>query len=79
MAALAAEVPGRALHDFFRSLLEIRKALRHDEELRRWIHHTTLDCSSPGHTGVSLKLNRSPTRTSLDLDLLPDLARFRSG
>ena len=49
--------------------LEIRKALRHDERLRRWIHHTTLDCSSPGYTKVSLKVNRSPTRTRLDLEL----------
>ena len=32
--------------------LEIRKALRHDEELRRWIRHTTLDCSNPGHSTV---------------------------
>ena len=49
--------------------LEIRRALRHDEKLRRWIHHTTLDCRSPGHTSVSLKANRSPTRKQVDLDL----------
>ena len=59
--------------------LEIRKALRHDERLRRWIHHTTLDCSSPGHTSVSLKVNRSPTRTCLDLELLPEHEISRSG
>ena len=35
--------------------LEIRKALRNDERLRRWIYYTTLDCSNPGHTMVSLK------------------------
>jgi hypothetical protein len=52
--------------------LEIRKALRHDKRLRRWIHYTTLDCSGPGCTTVSLKLNRSPTRTKLDFELLPD-------
>jgi hypothetical protein len=52
--------------------LQIRSALRHDKDLRRWIHHTTLDCSNPGLTPVSLKPNRSPIRTSLDLDLLPD-------
>jgi hypothetical protein len=27
--------------------LQIRSALRHDKDLRRWIHHTTLDCSNP--------------------------------
>ena len=59
--------------------LEIRKALRHDTEMRRWIHHTTLDCSYPGHTSVSLRVNRSPTRTCLDRDLLPDPQIFRSG
>lgn len=58
--------------------LEIRKALRHDERLRRWIHYTTLDCSGPGHTSVSLKVNRSPTRTCLDLALLQDHAMSRS-
>ena len=52
--------------------LEIRKYLRHDEELRTWIYHTTLDCSNPGCTKVSLKPNRSPMRTSLDHDLLAD-------
>jgi len=52
--------------------LEIRKHLRHNEELRRWIHHTTLDCSNPGCTKVSLKPNRSPVRTSLDRDLVPN-------
>ena len=59
--------------------LEIRKALRHDERLRRWIHYTTLDCSSPGHSRVSLKVNHSPTRTRLDLELLPDHGIPRSG
>jgi len=51
-----------ATNQFFRSLLEIRKALRHDERLRRWIHYTTLDCISLGHTKVSLKVNHLPTR-----------------
>ena len=57
--------------------LEIRKKLRHDKELRRWILHTTLDCSNPGCTSVSLKANRSPTRTLLDLELLPKRETFR--
>ena len=59
--------------------LEIRKALRHDERLRRWIHYTTLDCSSPGHSRVSLKVNHSPTRTRLVLELLPNHGIPRSG
>jgi hypothetical protein len=45
--------------------------LRNDKELRRWIHHTTLDCSNPGLTSVAVKPNRSPVRTCLDPDLLP--------
>lgn len=52
--------------------LQIRSALRHDKDLRRWIHHTTLDCSNPGLTNVSLRPNRSPIRRSLDLHVLPD-------
>ena len=40
---------------------EIRRALRHGERLHQWIHHTTLDCSRPRDTSVSLKLNGSPT------------------
>src|SRR6201997_220898 len=59
--------------------LEIRKALRHDVRLRQWIHYTTLDCSNPGHTRVSLKANHSPTRTRLDLELLLDDGIPRSG
>jgi hypothetical protein len=52
--------------------LQIRRALRHDKELRQWIRHTTLDCSNPGLTRVFLKPNRSPVRTCLDPNLLPD-------
>ena len=51
--------------------LNIRRALRHDKELRRWIRYTTLDCSNPGLTTVFLKPNPSPNRTFLDLSLLP--------
>jgi hypothetical protein len=51
--------------------LQIRSVFRHDKNLRRWIHYTTLDCSDPGRTRVSLKPNRSPVRTSLDSSLLP--------
>jgi hypothetical protein len=35
--------------------LEIRRALRHDKELRQWIKYTTLDCSHMGVTRVKLK------------------------
>src|SRR5471030_2884220 len=34
--------------------LEIRRALRHDKELRQWIRYTTLDCSHMGVTRVKL-------------------------
>jgi len=48
----------------------IRRALRHDESLRQWIYHTTLDCSDMGSTSVKLKLNSFPTRK--ELDCLPE-------
>lgn len=51
--------------------LEIRRVLRHDLELRKWILHTTLDCGYPGCTTIRLKFNKNPTRTSPDPDLLP--------
>jgi hypothetical protein len=51
--------------------LEIRRALRHDPDLRQWIKHTTLDCSDMGVTSVKLKPNPAPTRSNLDQDLLP--------
>jgi hypothetical protein len=34
--------------------LRIGSALRHDKELRQWVHHTTLDCSHPGLTTIRL-------------------------
>jgi hypothetical protein len=51
--------------------LQIRSALRHDKELRRWICHTTLNCSHSGLTVVSMKPNRSPARDRIDPNLLP--------
>lgn len=54
--------------------LQIRSALRHDESLRQWIHHTTLNCEDMGVTSVRLKHNRAPSRTVLDADLIPDAA-----
>ncbi len=51
--------------------LAIREALRHNKQLRQWIKCTTLDCSDWGASSVRLMLNRAPTRTELDKDLLP--------
>ena len=51
--------------------LEIRRALRHDPELRQWILHTTLNFKHPGCTSVKLRANSSLTRAGLDADLLP--------
>ena len=59
--------------------LEIRGALRHDERLRQSIRHTTLDCCRPGNNSVSLKMNRSPTRTRLDLEGILVREKVRSG
>jgi hypothetical protein len=49
--------------------LQIRRALRHDEGLRKWIKHTTLDCHDWGCTTVKLKPNPAPVRSA---DLPPD-------
>ncbi len=51
--------------------LEIRRALRHDTQLRQWIKYTTLDCSDMGVTGIKLRPNPAPMRTELDRALLP--------
>ena len=55
--------------------LTIRRALRHDESLRRWMFHTSLDCSDMGCTSVRLKPNSSPTRKKIVC--LPKKARGR--
>ena len=57
--------------------LEIRRALRHDTQLRRWIKYSTLDCSDIGVTGIRLKPNPAPTRSELDPELLPRSRRYR--
>src|SRR5260370_27752150 len=46
--------------------LQIRRELRYDGGLGRWIKYTTLDCSDDGSTVVKLKRNPSPTRTKFD-------------
>jgi hypothetical protein len=51
--------------------LQIRRTLRDEKELRKWIHHTTLCCDNPGTTSVVLRWNPFPTRNELDSDLLP--------
>ena len=51
--------------------LSIRRALRRRRELRQWIKYSTLDCSEWGRTTVKLKRNPKPTRSALDLSVLP--------
>jgi hypothetical protein len=46
--------------------LTIRRAMRENKSLRRWIYHTTLDCSDMGCTSVNLKRNPSPKRKKID-------------
>jgi hypothetical protein len=46
--------------------LTIRRALRHDKSLRRWIFHTSLDCSDMGCTSVNLKPNSVSVRKEID-------------
>jgi hypothetical protein len=45
--------------------------LRSNKDLRRRIKYTTLDCGDWGTTTVKLKANPEPTRTGLDLAVLP--------
>ncbi len=51
--------------------LRIRRELRHNRLLRQWIKYTTLDCGDWGTTTVGLKTNPHPTRSALDLTVLP--------
>jgi hypothetical protein len=53
--------------------LEIRRALRHDEELRQWIKYTTVGCRESGVTTVKMKRNPAPTRSQLDADVMPEV------
>ncbi len=57
--------------------LSIRRALRRNRELRQWIKYSTLDCSDWGRTTVKLKRNPHPTRTALDLSILPPRSQPR--
>jgi hypothetical protein len=56
--------------------VQIRRELRSDQGLRRWIKHSTLDCSDDGSTVVKLKRNPSPTRTDFEA-VFPE-KRFRN-
>jgi hypothetical protein len=51
--------------------LRIRRELRHNRTLRRWIKYTTLDCGEWGATTVKLKINRNPTRIEIDRSVFP--------
>ena len=44
----------------------LRRSLREDKTLRKWIYHTTLDCSDMGLTRVKLKPNPKPSRRRID-------------
>jgi hypothetical protein len=55
----------------------VRRELRHNKELRRWIKYTTLDCGHWGATDVKLKANPNPTRTGLDPAVLPNRSYAR--
>src|SRR5450759_1246118 len=46
--------------------LEIRRRLRNDPTLRKWIHHTTVRSDHPGATTVKLKRNPWPKRAELE-------------
>ena len=56
--------------------LQIRRKLRYELGLRRWIKYTMLDGSDNGSTVVKLKRNPSPTRTEFD-GVFPE-KRFRN-
>jgi hypothetical protein len=56
----------------------VRRELRSNKVLRRWIKYTTLDCGDWGATTVKLKANPNPTRTDLDLAVLPARSYARS-
>jgi hypothetical protein len=61
--------------------LRIRNELRYaSDEIRRYIKITTLDCAHEGSTSIKLKKNPRPTRTGLDLTVLPESSvRYRRG
>jgi hypothetical protein len=52
--------------------LAIRRTLRNNRKVRRWIKHSTLDCRQWGATRVKLKPNAAPSRAQLDPGLIED-------
>src|ERR1700674_2290667 len=53
--------------------LEIRRALRHDKNLRRWIKHTTLCCENPGVTSVPSQFEQVIMNLTVNArDAMPD-------
>lgn len=52
--------------------LSVRRLLRDDASLRKWIRHTTLDCSHDGSTAVRIRRHEVPTRAKIDTALLPE-------
>jgi hypothetical protein len=52
--------------------LRIRRELRHNTELRRWIKYTTLNCKYAGASEVKLKPNPAPSRTDFNESVLPE-------
>ena len=59
--------------------LEIRRALRHEPELRQWILHTTLDCEHPGCTTVKLMPNGARLEQGSTLISYPEGTSSSSG
>jgi hypothetical protein len=61
--------------------LRLRGELRHDDRLRCFIKHTTLDCSHPGATTVNLKPNPRPSAASFSFEqaLPPSSVAWRYG
>ena len=51
--------------------LFIRRTLRNNPVLRQWIKYSTVECTQWGVTTVGLKANPHPTRSALDLTVLP--------
>ena len=51
--------------------LRLRNEFRCNDALRRFVKHTTLDCSHPGATAVKLKPNPRPAKAEFDRSLLP--------
>jgi Smr domain len=47
--------------------LSVRRAIRRNADLKRWVKISTLDCTQAGATTVKLRPNSHPTRTEVEL------------